>query len=235
MLDQILNYKLNKKGFTLAEILVTLTIIGVIAALTVPALILNIQDDMNRNAWKKIYSEIQNAYYLVNYDNAGTLKDAFTNSDELRDTIMQYMIKAAKQDDIEVEGEGHLWHADGEFYRYEGTPWDWSFVNNHSNALLPNGMLVSFYLRSSSCEYAGLACNNQVTKYFKRTCGDMFIDVNGRRGPNTVGKDIFFIAILDTEILPGGHHWDYSPAYTTCLETNKDTRGEAWSALKLYE
>ena len=33
--------KKNKKGFTLAEVLITLTIIGVVAALTAPALVKN--------------------------------------------------------------------------------------------------------------------------------------------------------------------------------------------------
>jgi len=32
---------MNKKGFTLAEILITLTVIGVVAALTIPTLLQN--------------------------------------------------------------------------------------------------------------------------------------------------------------------------------------------------
>jgi prepilin-type N-terminal cleavage/methylation domain-containing protein len=52
------------KGFTLAEVLITLGIIGVIAALTMPALIQNHNDRAAVVKVKKMYSVIANAVHL---------------------------------------------------------------------------------------------------------------------------------------------------------------------------
>ena len=49
---------LRKVAFTLAEVLITLGIIGVVAALTIPSLISNYQDKQFKTAYKKAYSDI---------------------------------------------------------------------------------------------------------------------------------------------------------------------------------
>ena len=52
---------INKKAFTLAEILVTLLIIGVIASITIPNLLSNAQREANRSALKKAVSILNQA------------------------------------------------------------------------------------------------------------------------------------------------------------------------------
>lgn len=42
------DHKQNKKGFTLAEVLITLGIIGVVAAITIPTLIANTRSQQYR-------------------------------------------------------------------------------------------------------------------------------------------------------------------------------------------
>lgn len=49
-------------GFTLAEVLITLGIIGVVAALTIPTLISNYQKNMYLNRFKKSYSMVLNGF-----------------------------------------------------------------------------------------------------------------------------------------------------------------------------
>ena len=49
------------KGFTLAEILITLGIIGVVAAITIPGLITNYQKRSTATQLKKAYSLLVNA------------------------------------------------------------------------------------------------------------------------------------------------------------------------------
>ena len=56
-------YKNNKrkKAFTLAEVLITLSIIGVIAAMTIPTLVLNYQRNITETRIKAFYSNMTQA------------------------------------------------------------------------------------------------------------------------------------------------------------------------------
>lgn len=54
-----------KKGFTLAEVLITLGIIGVVAALTIPTISHNIQEATLNNQFKKFYSTFKQAFLNV--------------------------------------------------------------------------------------------------------------------------------------------------------------------------
>ena len=51
------------KGFTLAEVLITLGIIGVVAALTMPVITENVQKNVLRNQFKKVYSTFSQAVF----------------------------------------------------------------------------------------------------------------------------------------------------------------------------
>ena len=44
---------MKKNGFTLAEVLITLSIIGVVATMTLPALMTNVQEQQARTGIKK--------------------------------------------------------------------------------------------------------------------------------------------------------------------------------------
>ncbi|MBR1754439.1 type II secretion system protein, partial [bacterium] len=56
-------------GFTLAEVLITLGIIGVVAALTIPTLMQKFDDRKATTAFKKFYSNINQALQLSEIDN----------------------------------------------------------------------------------------------------------------------------------------------------------------------
>lgn len=55
----------KQNAFTLAEVLITLGIIGVVAALTLPALIQNYQDKVMVSQAKKTYSNFSNVLNLM--------------------------------------------------------------------------------------------------------------------------------------------------------------------------
>lgn len=64
-----------KKGFTLAEVLITLAIIGVVAALTIPSVIVKTQQQEYRTAAKKAYSVLSQAVQLTQVQDGYTFRD----------------------------------------------------------------------------------------------------------------------------------------------------------------
>ena len=56
---------MKKLAFTLAEVLITLGIIGVVSAMTIPALINNVRAVKLRSQFNKAYSEVQQAFKLM--------------------------------------------------------------------------------------------------------------------------------------------------------------------------
>lgn len=59
----------KRPAFTLAEVLTTLGIIGIVAAMTLPNIITNYQKKVTVERLKKIYSVMQNAYLRSQNDN----------------------------------------------------------------------------------------------------------------------------------------------------------------------
>lgn len=56
---------LSGEGFTLAEVLITLGVIGVVAAMTLPSLVNKYQAKVLETGLKKSYANLQNAYTLT--------------------------------------------------------------------------------------------------------------------------------------------------------------------------
>lgn len=52
----------NQYGFTLAEVLITLLIIGVVASVILPNIINETKDAEFKTTWKKTYASINQAY-----------------------------------------------------------------------------------------------------------------------------------------------------------------------------
>ena len=59
----------KKSGFTLAEVLITLGIIGVVAAITIPILMTNYKKHVIETELKEFYSIMNQALKLSEYDN----------------------------------------------------------------------------------------------------------------------------------------------------------------------
>ena len=59
----------NKAAFTLAEVLITLGIIGIVAALTIPAIITNYQKKATVVHLHKVYAQLKNMVKLSELDN----------------------------------------------------------------------------------------------------------------------------------------------------------------------
>lgn len=66
----IINYlNSKKKAFTLAEVLISLAVIGIIAAITITSIINIISDIQNKNAYKAAFSTLNQAFLMAQKNN----------------------------------------------------------------------------------------------------------------------------------------------------------------------
>ena len=74
----------TKKAFTLAEALITLVIIGVIAALTIPAILVNTEQNEYKTALKKALSTLNQVIELnIALEGYGPIESGYMNTDAL--------------------------------------------------------------------------------------------------------------------------------------------------------
>ena len=185
----ISDMKHHKLGFTLAEVLITLGIIGVVVAMTLPTLIARHQEKVWTTSFLRVYSILENAYRRVQeeygtFDNWGTF--TATEGGNRRSTVKakdlyEYMIKPY----VEVN----------EAYIPKDGNWDW--IGSNSNKCWPE---KSYYLDKSpySSNANGEYKARPAVSLKSGECivlgygnGDFIVDLNSQKGPNTLGKDQF--------------------------------------------
>lgn len=184
--------KFRLKAFTLAEVLITLGIIGVVATMTIPTLMKNIQDTQYKQAWKKEFSVLYNATMRIMNDNGGTMENICSSVDQVcfRNAYTDKYLKVIKTCDSNAS---------------YGNCWDYTNSNDHkgtwggnsSGAILNDGAFLMF-------SYSDVTCSNAAFGTNISRCGNIFIDTNGFKGPNLIGKDIHCVIIAKNSIIPLG-------------------------------
>jgi len=165
----------SRKGFTLAEILLALTIIGVISCLTIPALIESIQTSQQQTQWVKMFAVLDAATLRVRNDSAGDFTGYFANSDDMANRFLSYMVPAQRCLSGSVYGQGNCWINSAPAYLNGTTN---TMPATGSGALLNNGATVVFNLIASAC--------NDTTASTDPRCGFIILDINGSQGPNVI-------------------------------------------------
>ncbi len=186
----------KRTAFTLAEVLITLGIIGIVAALTLPTLIANYRVSVLKNDFKKadtiIQQAIQKTVTEAGYDDITSFNIpgrhvTTENWAELQNQTVElneYWLKQFSVTKAVTENEltklkyscsGLL--GQGEFCRY--------YDNNYVNKMyfLSNGMLISPLIP----QYGGINHPGLIRVKF---------DTNGLKGPNRFGYDIFIYESL---------------------------------------
>ena len=161
------------KSFTLAEVLITLVVIGIIAAITVPVIMANHKKTETASKLKKFYSTMSNAVKLSETENGIpsyewgiSCKDKEENHKDIEKYLLKYISyskyeKIQSGDDI-YNGVGDWVEGDPEFgYKY--------YLNDGS----------MFF--TGDCSYI------------------IYYDVNGDKGPNQSGRDIFNFYIISND------------------------------------
>ena len=95
-LEQAVNNQNSKVAFTLAEVLITLGVIGVVAALTLPAIMENITERINSSRQANVANKITEA--MDHMKSQGALATSYASTDAFVDELQKY-IKVAKRCD----------------------------------------------------------------------------------------------------------------------------------------
>lgn len=189
------------KAFTLAEVLITLGIIGVVAAMTIPNLMMSYQKNVIYQQFRKQYSVLSAAFALLNSDYGGDFSNAFPSSDDLMnalatklDVVQTCTVAQDAQDcfhkttDIKALGGAAL-----------GTNWT---SPNSASMVLKDGVKIILYDNG----YRTPACNGSIAVRNGENCACQIIgiDVNGDAGPNIFGRDILVVYLYKYGIVPDG-------------------------------
>lgn len=170
----------NHKGFTLAETLITLVIIGVVAALTVPTLIVKHQKEETVTRLKKAYSVLSQTTNKAIADN-GPIKSWNVENNKTKEFVDQYMapyLSIAKNCEYENTGNCAFQVA---YLNNPSRKYNWG--TGLYKIILSDGTLLLIRARTFDVYYGSTP--------IPRAEANVTIDINGAKGPNIFGKDIF--------------------------------------------
>lgn len=192
----------NKRGFTLAEVLITLGIIGVVAAMTIPTLIANYQKQQYVVGLKKGYSEFNQALIMLANDQgcSGDLKCTglfpinTNNSKDFRDALVKYL-KLVKICDLNDEKCYPLNMMQNQNYDGSAEPMEYIYTFGDGYSFITaDGMNMNIGTSYKDCDQNFSISN---TGSLTQVCSMITFDVNGNKGPNYAGRDIFAFYITN--------------------------------------
>ena len=164
------------RAFTLAEVLVTLGIIGVVSAMTVPSLMQNYQRQSYVTQLHKVYNEFSQALLRYQNDkNAINLTEAGLNSQAQMNSFMSSYFKVVQTCTNSL------------------TP---CFIEQNTYKKISGVALSSAYTVTNSYVLASGASIRFLYAPSGDKIGNIMVDINGQKGPNILGRDLFTIAVF---------------------------------------
>ena len=208
---------MKKLGFTLAEVLITLGIIGVVAALTAPALIQNTGSAQIGPKLAKAVSTFENANETMLTTTGATKVSTVGAGEQRNDRLEDY----AEQ--LSNFMKMNLYEEAGQATEYGSTENAEFFVKDYKDAEVTG--LIEFpintgvkYLSKDGFLYAitfsGIPQNlNRDKPIHKQIAGYVAIDINGTANPNRLGRDVFGFSLREDGTLSpmGSSDWYGDP------------------------
>lgn len=213
--------KSNKfNGFTLAEVLVTLGIIGIVAAMTLPTIIQKQQEKITVTKVKEAYSIISQAYFRASEDKGGDI----STWDCARDTTI-----AGGACVVDEFKKFLSIIKDRENSPTANIPYSLNLKQNtayyHKNLYsitLSNGFILKFHNAYSGCKTYE---NWNVPEIEKFACS-IFVDINGEKQPNALGRDTFVFKLHKNTVSPAGNATE--PYYNFQRTCRTNVTNEFW-------
>lgn len=196
-----------KKGFTLAEVLITLGIIGVVAAMTIPTLIAKLRNTRDSAALKEDFSILKQMMLSANDDGAMGEIVVGNNMDEMKKWFNTYFLPYIKVVNVCYGTNGCF---PEKIKTSNGSKWP---------ASKPCGAAsIAFTLNNGS-----YVCMDDFgdTRFGVEPRGvtiGILVDVNGDKNPNQFGKDIFAFVFKDESLVPGGYDMTQAQIDENCSE-----------------
>ncbi len=164
-----------KKGFTLAEVLITLAIIGVVATMTLPALMTNTAEQQAKTALKKGISTLTDAAQM-NATVKGFDYGAITSGDTSNEDDPSLWALLSTQLAVDWGATGN-----GKNGKTKGSS---SFGDNNYTFFLRDGSSITYNTTDlSSSESAGTIEDDGLPHGIK-----IIFDTNGAKGPNVLSN-----------------------------------------------
>lgn len=196
-------------AFTLAEVLITLAIIGIVAAMTIPSIVQQTQKQEYVSALKKTYSVISQATNMIITEEGGTPdkwgmineNDASTNKImELYKTHL-LNLKVCDTSDSSCNYSDNLLNINGNISQIQ-TTYGGNWGVKVFKWKLSDGASISFDMwnYSNFINYFGL--NPGYTDGLGY--GMFIVDVNGNKKPNQLGRDVFIFCLTNKGLAPAG-------------------------------
>ena len=164
------------RAFTLEEVLITIGIVGIVAALTLPILNAKIQKDITVEKLKQTYSILHQAIKLSESENGDLGSWIFkTSGDRFYETYLEKYLKISKKN-IDISNV--------KYKQLNGnTMSGWGlYFSKVARISLTNGVNLYFF---NSSQRSG---DNTAFEF-------IYADTNGLKKPNQLGKDLFYYTI----------------------------------------
>lgn len=179
-----------KKAFTLAEVLITLGIIGIVAAMTIPALNNKIREKETITKLQTTYSILAQAFKSIEAESgdpdAWNLSGASYNKED-SEIIAKYILPSLKLTQDCGTGANTSCFYGGRYKYLNGTT-----VGSYGGY----GLYKVVLLNGTALSFGQWNANERI---------DFYVDTNGVNAPNTIGRDLFVISwYKDKGLLPLG-------------------------------
>ena len=200
----------RKVAFTLAEVLITLGIIGVVAALTLPSLISNYRERELITRTKRVYSNIYNATIMAQKDNDSigdnsVLFNAADGTIKVAENFAKYF-SGAKVCKSRSECPNYYYNI-----KYAATLYDASgnaraWNANSPRIILSDGSVVVISGLYSECNidrldtYYDEKGEASLVPVKASYCATIYFDVNGPTLPNRFGQDAFGVQVYKEKV-----------------------------------
>lgn len=208
-------------GFTMAEVLITIGLIGVVAAMTLPALNMNIQKHQVGPSLLKGINTLENgSRLLLQRDEARNLFDACSNYNYVGEFTPSEEGEGEEANSTLTHSVLSCMLASGIFAVTESadlrTVKDYNLSSEKSFHCIDSSDGISFCEDTASPSIADMNAveGHTVGRQYDGRAYFVYIDVNGPKATNTIGKDIFKV-LLDGKgiVIPfgGSVYKNYAP------------------------